>query len=558
MNETRKQETVNVVLAVLMGAGTAVVANFFVSAVKYLSGLRPVFDPAVVGFQGLDFMLGTAATLFAAAAFIAFILFLSKIPRFHGPADAIIGAHDRKIGIEIKPGLLSALASLVAIGGGAPVGQYGPLVHFGATLSAIVQKLAKLKDQSGEVLLGCGVAAGISAAFGAPFAGILFAHEVVLRHFALRTFAPVTIASATAYAVMMNFFPTDPILPSIETSITQISEVFTLAFIGLAGGVIAVIFMRLFSFFGAQAAKVPGPYYLRPFIPAAVLVIIGSFAPQILGLGTESVITAIEGKIAIWALLVILVLKTVMTAFSISFSFFGGVFSPALFIGVAFGAAVGGFGVESGGFSPGTASLCALAGMGALISSTIGAPITTILVVLELTQDYQATTGVMISVVFANLISNEIFGRSLFDRQLLARGFDMQLSRQDLKLSQIPISGLANQDYCGLSPDQTSDEMLRLMSKGGYSEGYVLSDGKDLISKVTALDLMTEKTAGDSDFFRLQESDSILACLDKLTSFVGESAPVVSAEGKLVGVITEADVFKAYKNASDQSHAQEA
>ena len=558
ISEMRKQETVNVILAILMGAGTAIVAYYFVSTVQFLASFRPSIENLnTLEFRGLDFSLKIAVTILLSAGFISLLLFFFKLPRFHGPADAIIGANDKELGIDIKSGLLSAVASIAAIGGGAPVGQYGPLVHFGATLSAIIKKFARLKDTSGEVLLGCGVAAAISAAFSAPLAGILFAHEVVLRHFALRTFAPVTIASATAFAVMQNFFPMDPILPQIDTSISNFSEVLSLAIIGLIGGVIAVIFMRLFSFFGAQAAKAPGPVYTRPFYPAVTLIIIASFVPQIMGLGTETVIATIEGKIGISVLIGILVLKTVMTAFSISFSFFGGVFSPALLIGITFGGAVGAFGMANFGFSAETAALCTLAGMGAVISSTIGAPISTILIVLELTQDYQATTGVMISVVFANLISNELFGRSLFDKQLFARGFDMQLSRQDLKLSKITIGTLATEEYCTLSPHENAQGMIEKLKEGGFAEGYIISEDNKLMSKVDALDLIDGQTSGDKDYFRLLETDSILACLDKLSDFVGESAPILNSEGVLVGVINEADVFKAYKDASEKSHQEE-
>ena len=554
-NQTRSAFT-NIILAVFMGVGTSAFAYLFVSAVRLLSGyFRPEFDHAHIGFRGAEFTSLIALGLIFAASCLSAFLYFGKIPRFHGPADAIIGANDKNNPIDTKSGLLSALASIAAIGGGAPVGQYGPLVHFGATLSALVGKVVKLTENSREVLLGCGVAAAIAAAFGAPIAGILFAHEVVLRHFALRTFAPVTVAAATAFAMMQNYFPNPTILPTIESSVSHPAEVAVLCGIGLFGGGIAVIFMRLFGFFGVQATKVPGPAYLRPFIPAIVLIALGSYIPQILGLGTETVIKAIEGNLGITVLLVILFLKTLLTPFSISFGLFGGVFSPALFIGVAFGALVGAIGQQLLGFSIETSALCALAGMGAVISSTIGAPITTILIVFELTQDYQATTGVMISVVFANMLSNQLFGRSLFDKQLLGRGFNMKLSRQDLMLSQTPIKDLATDDFCQLSSAQSSDERLKELIKGGYAEGYVVSDSGVLLTKISVLDIVSGNLSGETDFFKLLGNDSVLVCVEKLTSFVGESAPILDQNNNLLGVITEADVFIAYKDANDKGHA---
>ena len=133
----------------------------------------------------------------------------------------------------------------------------------------------------------------------------------------------------------------------------------------------------------------------------------------------------------------------------------------------------------------------------------------------------------------------------------------MQLSRQDLKLSKITIGTLATEEYCSLSPHENSQAMIEKLKNGGFAEGYIVSEDNKLMSKIDALDLIEGKTTGDTDYFRLLETDTILSCLDKLSDFVGESAPILNSEGILVGVINEADVFKAYKEASEQSHLEE-
>ncbi len=141
-------------------------------------------------------------------------------------------------------GFISTLIASLSIAGGAPVGQYGPLVHFGATLAAILSRYGNLTRNASEVLLACGVAGVISAAFGAPIAAILFVHEVVLRHFSLRTFAPVTLASVVAYVVMSNLFPIEPFLSPINLSIRSADTILLLILTGLGGGMLAALFMQ--------------------------------------------------------------------------------------------------------------------------------------------------------------------------------------------------------------------------------------------------------------------------------------------------------------------------
>ena len=146
--------------------------------------------------------------------------------------------------MDVKDGVLSTLVASLSIAGGAPVGQYGPLVHLGATLASAVSKLGNLPRNASETLLACGVAGAISAAFGAPIAAVLFVHEAVLRHFSLRTFAPVTVASVMAYVVMQNFFPTAPFLPAINLAVADPSSVLVLVLIGLGAGGLASLFMK--------------------------------------------------------------------------------------------------------------------------------------------------------------------------------------------------------------------------------------------------------------------------------------------------------------------------
>ena len=128
-----------------------------------------------------------------------------KITRWHGPADSIYHAHQSKEPLDEKHGLVSTLAAFGKCRGRGSVGQHGPLVHFGATIGVIFKRFFKSR-LSNEIYLGCGVVMAISAGFGAPIAGIVFAHEAVLRHLSVRAMAPISIASVTAAAFSQAFF----------------------------------------------------------------------------------------------------------------------------------------------------------------------------------------------------------------------------------------------------------------------------------------------------------------------------------------------------------------
>ncbi len=136
-----------------------------------------------------------------ASIMVGLLLYYSKLPRWFGPADTIFSAHTKAGTLDLKGGFTSTIASLISVSGGASVGIYGPLVHFGATVSSFLRRLNFMPKIQHDIIIGSGVAAAISAGFGAPIAGIIFAHEIVLRHFSLKAIASIALSSITA-----NFF----------------------------------------------------------------------------------------------------------------------------------------------------------------------------------------------------------------------------------------------------------------------------------------------------------------------------------------------------------------
>ena len=465
--------------------------------------------------------------------------------RWHGPAESILAAHLPSKRPNTEAGLLSTLASAISIAGGASVGQYGPLVHFGGVIGDYFSKLTR--DQtSPHILLSCGAAAAISSGFGAPLAGLVFAHEVIVRHFSLKAVAPILISSVVAHTFSREMYVNEPLFQISKGGISNFYEIFPLALLGILAGLIASLYMRGLT--GKLPIPKKIPIYLLPIIAGIVCGIVGLFLPETLGLGTNFIRNIIEKPISINYLLLLLFGKLFLTVICIRLNLFGGIFSPALFIGVALGSI---FVFLFSQIIPNlNYSLFVVAGMAAVTSCVIGGPISTLLIIFELTSDYQVALGAGISVCFANLISSKIYGHSAFDQILLNRNIDLQIGRDNLHLKSIFIRSIYNKDYIRLAPEHSVANMIKILSEAGNSDGYIIDPKGVLLGKVflPKLILIENKNLPPdknlfADFLSLNENQNILETIDLIKDFVGESVPVVDDKNNILGIVSESDLF---------------
>ena len=480
--------------------------------------------------------------------------------RPHGPPDIISAVQGMGGRIPLRSGLLSAMSALVSLGAGASVGQYGPLAHLGATLGSAVAGITKDNRWMATIGVGCGVAAAISTAFNAPIAGIIFAHEVVLRHYSLRAFAPITVASTIGYVIANVVFERRPLFHVDPVSVAYAPEFVGFIVIGICGAFVAVAFMRAILYANRLAEKIAIASYLKPMMAGAIVGCVAIWLPDILGIGKETLRFAIiEQAFVPGELALLLIAKLLATALCIGFGFAGGVFSPALLIGVLFGALAGNGAELLLGELRSDIVIYAMCGMVAVTSAVIGAPLTTILIVFELTRNYDLATAAMVSVVFSNLISYRIFGRSLFDVQLRARGFDLSLGRDKVVLDSRTIESYVIQDYQVLDPGMSLTQAKGELLKSENNEGYVLDEDGVYVGTIRLVDLVTRETDAVGSGISLVEiakrhplvftsTTTIWEALENMGDFVGESIPVIkdADDPRLLGVVFEATVVKAY------------
>jgi len=544
----------------LIGAVLAVVSNLFVTGVQWFGHQREVSDILSLSIGGDSISFSSVVFLWVAAAVVVFLKTSLGISNWTGPADSMYAAHQVNEPLDIKTGLASTLAAFTSASGGGSVGQYGPIVHFGATMGIWVKRFISSR-LSHEVYLGCGVAAAISAGFNAPIAGVVFAHEAILRHFSVRAIAPITVASVSASALGNQWFPHTTTF-EISTMLPPLAEVVpVLVMLAPAFALVAICFMAALRYSAQTAARMNTSPLLLPFIAATICGLVGVWIPQILGLGISSINDMIAGELALSLLLTVLIAKLLMTALCIGFGLFGGVFSPSLFIGVAAGAVAGELLILFG-FAD-IASIISVAGMAAVSSAVIGAPVSAVLIILELTQSYEYAVAAMIAVMVCNLLTNRVFGNSFFDRQLLDRGIDLLKGREAIALNQKVVGPYASQGYVRANPSITGIELREAMRKRGHTEAYIIKSDGQFFGKVSIYEVIEAADTTIKDFvdtrpLTLYSHDSLAEAMVRVSQFVGESLPVVNAEtGELHGSLAEGELFQAVIDVQDQARGLE-
>jgi len=490
-----------------------------------------------------------------------------------GPPEVIRHAQSGDGRIGLRGGLASAVAALVALGSGASVGQYGPLVHLGGTLGSTIGRWTQGSGQMATVGIGCGVAAAIATAFSAPIAGLLFAHEVVLRHYSLKAFAPITVAATTGYFLNHTVFQREPLFVIEAIPVIDAGDLAIFVLIGILGAGVAVAFMRAVLYAARLARAMAGvPDWLKPAVAGFGVGALALGVPEILGMGTETLRDVLTpAQIGLRQVALILVLKILATALCLGFGFTGGIFSPAILIGTLFGALVGQVLLLVTGGDPAVVTLYAVCGLAAVTSAVIGAPITTILIVFELTRNYELTTAVMVSVVFSSLVSYRLFGRSMFDVELLVTGFDLTYGRDQVVLDDTSIGPWVCDDYVRLAPGTSCREARRRIVAADTEEAQVVADDERYLGVVdlARLDAMLDAGRGDAPIDELvhwpavvlDTHTSIWRALARVKHFNGHAVPVIGPgrSERLAGVVPEPALIRAHldtiQRIRDEEHA---
>jgi len=422
--------------------------------------------------------------------------------RVRSVSDVIEGAALADGRVEKREGIASALASLITLSSGGSTGREGPVVHLAAVISTYVSDKIRADGITGRDLLGCAVAAAVSASFNAPIAGALFALEVVLRHFAVHAFAPIVIASVAGTVInRMEFGDVTEFSLGTDGALQFYVELPAFLILGLVAGVIAAVFMRA-SFWAEDIGNLIQrltriPRWLRPAVAGVFLGAIAIFYPHIIGVGYETTSAALTGRLLLHEAIIFVILKVIAVAITFAGRMGGGVFSPSLMVGALTGLA---FGMIATGIFPdvsGSETLYALAGMGAVAAAVLGAPISTTLIVFELTGDWQTGLAVMVSVSLSTALASRMVHRSFFLTQLERRNIHLAAGPQAYLLSMFRVGNVMRPMAAENAAPQ--EALLTLIEQGLYLDKAATLERAMPIFERTGLDFIPVVTLVPGD-----------------------------------------------------------
>lgn len=543
-------------IGICFGALMSVIANAFIQGARVIAHWHT--DTSWLRFQygSITIPFMPVISLLCIACLILWVRRICAISHFHGPADTIYAVHRNDTTTDLRTGIGSTLAAFLSASGGASVGQYGPLVHFAATIGSFIRQKMPL-NLSNDIYVGCGVAAAISAGFNAPIAGVIFAHEAILRHISVRTIIPITIASVSSAGFSRLIFGSDNLFHITATPVPLLVLLPAALCFGPIFGLVASLYMHIIRTFQQLAAKTQFTTAQKLLFAALGMGVAGTIFPVLFGFGTAEINLMFNSAFSTEMLLIMLFGKMLLTAFCLAYGLFGGVFAPALFVGAAAGSIAQRLLLLWGWSIPMPALITC--GMAAVGSAVIGAPISGVIIMLELTMSYEYALAAMLSIVLSLLISHHLFGLSFYDRQLHDRGIDITKGRAHLQVSETAIKPIMRQDYLSFRPEQTIADAIHSMTDNATTEAYILGDDRYFMGKIALHRLlMAPPTASLSDHIEeetvmIAENASLLESIELASDFVGEHIPVIDPHSsRLVGIVSEADIFQAYLNLQTQ------
>ncbi len=465
--------------------------------------------------------------------------------------------------------LARTAASAITIGGGGSAGNEGPVAVLGAAAGSLLGRAFRFSPDRTTVLVGAGAASAIAAAFNAPLAGAFFALEEILGSFRVRTFSPIVIASVVGAVVARAVFGNHPAFPIPRdygyAVVAEIAVGFPL--LGVLCGAVAALFTRLHFAAGDLARTLRADPRVPPVVvPLVAGALVGAAVyasgGMLVGTGHLAIPLATFGRMAWWALLLLALGKILVTAATLQGGGSGGLFTPSLFVGAATGGALGVVLRALFPAFPISPEAYALVGMGALVAAATGAPITGILLVFEMTNDYAIVLPLMVAVVIAHLVARWLSPDNLYSGWLRRRGEHLEHGAdRDV------LTGLRVRD--ALDPDavvvREGDAVVTLLDHLGHRDQTVfpvIDDTGAYVGVLTAADLGTVARSDHAldavllaaDVAQptetLELDDSLLEAVRRMGVRGEGSLPVLDgATGRLVGVVSRSHILGLYERA---------
>lgn len=545
--------------AILVGLGTAISVVLLISLIGQVKLIAAWIAANIGSGLGLLLVMGIGGLLVGLIAYFT--------PDIKGPgvAEVMEAAALRSGRIQARIAPIKLLVSALTIGAGGSAGREGPTVQIGASIGSALGRLMHLSDQRIRTLVACGAAAGISAAFNAPIAGAIFALEVILARFTVRYFGAVVISAVSAGILSRAFLGDKPAFDLPAYPLNHPAELPIYILLGCMAAPIAVAFMhlmhRISQLFTNWRIPVPLKTTIGMLLTAGVALLLPDL--EILGSSLEVIGETITRGItlSLGMTAVLLLLKMLVTCFTIGSGNAGGVLAPSLFIGAILGSMVGNIAHQAWPEIAPNIGAYAIVGMAAVFSGTARAPITAVLIVFEMSGDYKLILPLMLATVLSTLLAERLLPDSIYALELKLKGVTLQSGRDVDILQSVLVEEVMQRDLPAVSTTTTLTELSDIFSLTRRRSLAVLDEHGRLAGIVTITDLewaianhlprstpVAQICTDHDHLLRTYTTSTIGEALSQIgTRGIGQ-LPVVSPDTprQLMGMLDRDDIIRAY------------
>ena len=553
------------ILAALLGFLAGFASTFFRWMIEFFESIFSVkgFSLAGIPPQTYPFLLPLMPMLGG--------LFIGLICKYFPNAVKENGVHKVMYAVALNDGKVRkrtiascAVTSSITIGSGGSAGREGPTVQIGAAVGSTIGQLLHLSTERMRVLVGCGAAAGIAASFNAPLAGVLFALEIILGDFAIHTFSPIIIASVIGTVTGRALEGNEVTFNVPVHELVHPTEIIFYLALGMLCGIVARLFT--FMYFYVQQIfeeKFNMPDLYKPAIGGLIVGMVSIFMPQILGNGYDVMEQALTGQM-FWGLAFLLVfMKIICTSITLGSGGMGGVFAPSLFIGAMVGTAFG----SSVHFIFPTLSASAetysVVGMGAVAGAVMQAPLTNILMLFELTNDYTLILPIMATCIAASYTYQRFTKHSIYMQNLLNKGINIRHGREASIMNSIKVQDVMSTDITTIAQEMPFRKILETISysknfyfpvldnRGDMTGILSFSDIREVIFEEQLGDLLVAGELANTKVYSLTPQQNLNEAMEIFSQLDVDQLPVVRSEDKLkvIGMLTRGDMMASYNRA---------
>jgi CIC family chloride channel protein len=461
--------------------------------------------------------------------------------------------------ISTRRSLVESLSALLTIASGGSIGREGPLVQLSSLAASLSGRLQKWSTPRLRLLVGCGAAAGIASAYNAPIAGAVFVAEIVLGSVAMEIFGPLVFSSVIATLTVRGFLGGNPLYDIPPFRLNGNWEIVPYLLLGLFAGLVAPWFIRLLRATENLAARIVVPVYLKMCVGGLIVGILAVFHPEVCGNGYSAVNAILIGQWVWQTLAVILIFKVIATTATFGSGAVGGVFTPTLFVGASLGFLFGDAAQHFSGHLLINPSAFALVGMGAFLAAATHAPIMAIIMIFELTLDYQIILPLMLACVIAYYTSVSIEKRSIYAEPLKRKGagdYRQQLAelhvRDLMKPNPPTIQPTARFAEIGEKFIVTPVNYLYVTEGDRFVGAISLHDIKSYLNSPELAALVIAGEIVRDHFPVVAPEASLTEAMERFAHHNGERLPVVGNSGnhRLLGSISKTDVILALAGSS--------